>query len=260
MNNKFDLVSNEMTSALANIELSNVNNAILAKVSDDLKDITAALMRCNQFSSGVSLQFCKLLYEVKADTAKLKRAGYKGFGEYAKTVLRIEPSQATRYSQMFERLFIDTDTVFEPFDTLAKINEYTVAQLVAISLVKDGLIRKLLINNCIKPEYSCTNINAAVKYLNSFDKMRIEDIKWNTVVELLEKGASTEKPETVETTATETAENVSRETELTKTENGETVKEITFTTVKEYSDWIKKNKDISINSISVTYIPSVNDK
>ena len=226
----FDNVNN----TLSTIELSPVNSAILAKVPDNLKDTTAAIMRANQYSSGVSLVLCSLLFNLKSNSAALKASPYKNYSNYCKEVLRLDAAQASRYAVMFERLFYDVDKPIEKLTT-----DFTVAQLVAISLLKDRAIRTLFIDR-VTADYSCTNINKAVSYLKDFNKQSLDNdvIDWKIVDDLLKYGKSEkiEKETTAETkTAETTAETTTAETTAETTVNDNTICKFTNENVKKFT-------------------------
>ena len=218
--------------ALENITLSNVNQALLTKVSPEMRETTETLLKTMQFSSGVSIAFCAMLYEIKSNTALLKASPQKSFSRYCEEILRTDKGQASRYCNMFEVLFVDIE---EPFKTVNEttVNQYTIAQLVAMVAVKDRVIRKLFINEHIKPEYSCTNINKAVNYLNDFNRNTIDGVKWKTVDELLEKGAV-------------------KVTENNTENNTENVKNCKFTTVEEFTKWLKKAEKAKLQLVDIT--------
>ena len=243
------------TGALENITLSNVNQALLTKVSPEMRETTETLLKTMQFSSGVSLAFCAMLYEIKSNTAMLKASPQKSFSTYCEQILRTDKAQASRYCNMYEILFVDID---EPFKTVNEANytEYTVAQLVAMTGVKDRVIRKLFINEHITADYSCTNINKAVKYLNDFNRNTIDYVKWNSVDELLKNGAvKASETETNTEANTEASEASEANTEASEanteaSENG--TKSCKFTTVEEFTKWLKKAEKAKIQLVDIT--------
>jgi hypothetical protein len=240
-------VFDNVNSTLSSIELSPVNTAILAKVPDNLKDTTAAIMRANQYSSGVSLVLCSLLFNLKSNSAALKASPYKNYSNYCKEVLRLDAAQASRYAVMFERLFYDVDKPIEKLTT-----DFTVAQLVAISLLKDRTIRTLFIDH-VTADYPCTNINKAVSYLKDFNKQSLDNdvIDWKIVDDLLKFGKS-EKIEKETTAETKTAETTAETTTAETTAETTTADNICkFTTIEEFEKWKKSNKK-AVVSIVVT--------
>ena len=220
------------------VTLTDVNNAILEKVPETLRDITAALMKASQLSSGVSLVMCELLFKVKSNGAALKASGY-AFGTYCDKVLRVDPAQATRYSAMYERLYYDVET---PYKKLENGGGFTVAQLVEISKLADRAIRKMFIEfDGLTNDCSSTNIRKAVNHLKSFDKASIIAIDWTEVKEILTTG-TTKKAE---------AEKAEAERTVSVPENGKACK---FTSFKELEKWIKDNKNCSISEIVISYV------
>ena len=243
-------IFNNVESTLSTIELSPVNTAILSKVPDNLKDTTAAIMRASQYSSGVSIVLCSLLFSLKSNSAALKASPYKNYSNYCKEVLRLDGAQASRYATMFERLFYDVDKPIEKLTT----DGFTVAQLVAISLLKDRTIRNMLIEK-VSANNSCTNINKAVAYLKDYNKQSLElnVIDWNIVDELLENGTSERLTKATETTEATTTEATTTEaTETTEATTKATEDNICkFTSITEFDKWRKSNKK-AIVSIVVT--------
>ena len=228
-------------STIESIELSPVNKSILATVPENLQNVTSAIMRANQFSSGVSLALCELLYNLKSNcSTELKTSKWKNYSNYCKDVLRLDPSQSSNYAMMYERLFYDVDKPITKFVT----DGYTVAQLVAIAKLKDRTIRNMFIE-IVSADYSCTNINKAVAYLRDFNKQSLElnIIDWNIVKDLLANGKSEklekeEKTEKATETATETAtdpDNICK-----------------FTNIAEFKKWYENNKKTEIINIVVT--------
>ena len=230
------LISNT-TKQLESVELSAVNNAILAKVPKDLQSITSAIMKANQFSSGVSIVLCKLLFEVKSNGSALKASPYKNFSNYAKDVLRLDPAQSSNYSAMYERLFYDNDKT-EQIEKFVK-DGFTVAQLVAISKLKDRTIRSMLAD-IVTADYSCTNINKAVAYLKDFNKESLElnVIDWNIVKDLLMSGKS-DKLESKSDTDTATTDTATTDTATIESSS----KICKFTNKADFDKWYKDNKD-----------------
>ena len=184
MKNALATTINNSLAVIDNIKLSQVNTAILAKVPTDLHDITEAIFKANQYSSGVSLLLCELLYKLKSNSTALKSSSYKNFSNYAKEVLRVDPAQASRYCTMYERLFYDNDKQDQIKNFIE--NGFTVAQLVSLSLLKDRTIRSMLCD-IVTSDYPCTNINKAVKYLSDFNRESLEHniIDWNIVKDIL---------------------------------------------------------------------------
>ena len=227
------LISNT-TKQLESVELSAVNSAILAKVPTDLQSITSAIMKANQYSSGVSIVLCKLLFELKSNSAALKASPYKNFSNFAKDVLRLDPAQSSRYSAMYERLFYDNDKN-EQIEKFAK-DGFTVAQLVSLSLLKDRTIRSMLCDIVIA-DYSCTNINKAVSYLKDFNKESLEQnvIDWNIVKDLLEKGNSEKLVKPSDTKSGDTTADTTADT--VKADNI-----CEFTNLTDFDKWRKANK------------------
>lgn len=242
-------IFNNVETTLSTIELSPVNSAILSKVPDNLKDTTAAIMRANQYSSGVSIVLCSLLFNLKSNSAALKASPYKNYSNYCKEVLRLDGAQASRYATMFERLFYDVDKPIEKLTT----DGFTVAQLVAISLLKDRTIRNMLIER-VSADNSCTNINKAVAYLKDYNKQSLElnVIDWNIVDELLTSGTSerlTKATETTTETTTEATTEATTPEAITPEATSDNI--CKFTSIAEFDKWRKSNKK-AIVSIVVT--------
>ena len=233
------LMTNQtIENSLSKVELSPVNTAILATVPEHLKADTATMLKAVQFSSGVSIYLCAFLYKMKSNPSLFKSTEYKSYSVYCDKVLRIDKSQSSNYANMFEKLYVDVD---EPYEKLKDYSCWNVSQLVAVAKIKDRVIRKLFINSVLKSEYSTTNINKAVTYLNTFDRDAIELINWNEVTGILTTGNLPKS----ENTENATAEN----TENATAEKSNSCK---FTTIKEFEKWLKDNKNAKIECITVT--------
>ena len=253
MNTNFNLTTKSNGFDLSSIKLNDVNNAILAKVDRELQPITAAIMAANQFSTGVSLVMCELLYKLKTNGATaIKASEHKTYGAFVKNVLRVDPSQATNYAKMYERLYYDVD---EPYKKLENGGGFNVSQLVQISKLNDRLIRKLFINIPeLSPDKSSVNIGKAIKYLSVFDKTTVENVNWNEVGEILINGITkseqTEKAEKLN----EKAEKEAAEKEAAEKEAAENnSNNCNFTSAEEFTKWLKANKNVKIINITVSY-------
>ena len=254
MSNAVPAVISNALKAADNMELSPVNKAILATVPEKLSDITSSIMKATQFSSGVSIALCQLLFALKSNCAtELKTSKWKNYSNFCKEVLRLDPAQSSNYATMYERLFYDVDEPITKFVT----DGFTVAQLVAIAKLKDRAIRTLFIK-IVTADYSCTNINKAVNYLKEFNRQSLElnVIDWNVVKELLESGKS-EKLEKTETATAESAETATAESAETATAETATAETATansckFTNIAEFKKWLEENPKAEITAITVT--------
>ena len=249
MNTNFNLTTKSNGFDLSTVKLNDVNNAILAKVDKELQPITAAIMAASQFSTGVSLVMCELLYKLKTNGATaIKASEHKTYGTFVKNVLRVDPSQATNYAKMFERLFYDVD---EPYKKLENGGGFNVSQLVQISKLNDRLIRKLFINIPeLSPDKSSVNIGKAVKYLSVFDKTTVETVNWNEVAEILING-------TTKAEQAEKAEKLNEKAEQAEQAEQAVIpdgaKQLEFTSYDEFTKWVKNHKNARFDRITIMY-------